>query len=814
MTTLVDTDLSCETDRRRVELLRQRAASPFRDITGIDYIVVNADQRSLEVFFIGSDPPAGLVNGGLDLFEIRGGRRVSVRVTGVSVTGMASPCSLHLELSSPGDFSDYVLEIHQPAGSTTILDELFRRCAFNFKVECPARFDCEPPETAVPPPPPGIDVDYLAKDYASFRQALVDLIPRLAPQWTERLAADLGMTVLELLAYTGDQLSYYQDAVANEAYLETARQRVSVRRHARLVDYQMHDGASARAWIHVGLKTGTSLTIPPETALQLLTRIDMPIGAVPPGTVIGIGDAAEAGRLADAVFETFTPASLDWRLNRILLHDWGDEGCVLPTGTTSVDLRDDLRAVLGEGDLLLFEELRSPDGDATLADPSHRQVVRLVSVDFVRDNLAEVDLTRVTWDSADALAFDLAIGGLAGEELSVARGNLLLSDHGSTVSESGRTPDPIASGDRAARFVLDQGPLSFRPAAPDGGPAAFAATVDPHGATPQVRVIIDTEDWNAVDTLLRSGPFDPDVAVETGDDGRALLRFGDNVFGRAPEDDATFDIAYRIGVGIEGNVGSDAIRHVVETGGLAMPLADCVEVVTNPLPAWGGIEPESVAAVKVAAPAAFRASQSRAVTEADYAAIAERHELVRRAVARFRWTGSWHTVFISIDPAGRLGLPPANAERIAAFVEGFALAGYDLEIIPPHYVPLAITLEICVDGEHFRPDVEVAVRQALTTGIRANGQLGFFHPDRFTFGQPLFLSRLYAAVADVDGVDAVVAVRFSRLTDDEPATGGSVSRKNLDQGAIPIGPLEIIRLDDDPDFPENGLLQLTMQGGK
>ena len=60
------------------------------------------------------------------------------------------------------------------------------------------------------------------------------------------LQPDLGTALVELLAYAADHLSYQQDAVANEAYLETARRRVSVRRHARLVDYRMHDGASAR----------------------------------------------------------------------------------------------------------------------------------------------------------------------------------------------------------------------------------------------------------------------------------------------------------------------------------------------------------------------------------------------------------------------------------------------------------------------------------------------------------------------------------------------------------------------------------------
>ena len=57
------------------------------------------------------------------------------------------------------------------------------------------------------------------------------------PDWQERHVPDLGIALVEVLAYVGDYLSYYQDAVATEAYLDTARRRISVRRHARLVDY-------------------------------------------------------------------------------------------------------------------------------------------------------------------------------------------------------------------------------------------------------------------------------------------------------------------------------------------------------------------------------------------------------------------------------------------------------------------------------------------------------------------------------------------------------------------------------------------------
>jgi hypothetical protein len=48
------------------------------------------------------------------------------------------------------------------------------------------------------------------------------------PASTRQPASDPGIALLELLAYVGDALSFYQDQVANEAYLET-EDRVRVR---------------------------------------------------------------------------------------------------------------------------------------------------------------------------------------------------------------------------------------------------------------------------------------------------------------------------------------------------------------------------------------------------------------------------------------------------------------------------------------------------------------------------------------------------------------------------------------------------------
>ncbi len=840
-------------------------------------------------------------------------------------------------MDQPGDFSTYTLTVTSPW-----LDPAFNRVAFSFKAGCPSDFDCRREQVCLEEPGKAPPIDYMAKDYASFRRALLDLIPTLVPGWTERHEADLGITLLELLAYTGDYLSYYQDAIANEAYLETARQRISVRRHARLIDYRMHDGASARAFVHVDADEPGA--IPAGT--PVLTRITKPLGGTVPGAVISAALQDQAQAATEAIFETVAPAYVHHRLGEIWLYDWGNKQCCLPRGATSLDLyheqlgnlsarfsaghfldagalagklrdaadavslyihdrlppatqallaayadgapvSDDLLAALiagldellpdesfyqqdrftgialsdlvqdliasnptgterirlnrflleaaypdeilrcpklGPGDYLLFEEVVGPEtGDAADADPAHRQIVRLTSVQPGLDPLTGQELTAVAWADADKLAFPLCLSALTQREAdpyephaSVARGNLILADHGQTLSaESHAGPEtpPYEKQRRAHRLLLDYGPLSFRvPSPADNGslaPAARLFETEPRQAAPQVTRLqvsgtAPADDWQPVPHLLDSDEFDHHFAVETDNRGRALLRFGDNEYGLAPPDGAGIEVDYRVGVGAAGNVGAEALAHLVELGtGDDWP---DISAVRNPLPAWGGVDPEPMDEVKHLAPAAFRAEQKRAVTEADYAAAAEKHPAVSKAVATFRWTGSWHTVFITVDPLGRTDLPLPLQEQIRAWVIRFTQAGYDLEIDPPTFVPLEIEIDVCVARNHFRGHVQEAVLDALGNRRRSNGQRGFFHPDHFTFGQALYLSQLYAAVEAVEGVDSAEVKVFQRF--------GKEANNELEQGYLPAGRLEVVRLDNDPNFQENGVLRLNMLGGK
>ncbi|WP_119280555.1 putative baseplate assembly protein, partial [Calidithermus roseus] len=306
--------------------------------------------------------------------------------------------------------------------------------------------------------------------------------------------------------------------------------------------------------------------------------------------------------------------------------------------------------------------------------------------------------------------------------------------------------------------------------------------------------------WQPRRDLLASDRFAREFVLEVAEDGRSQLRFGDDVLGQAPTPGVPFEALYRVGNGAAGNVGAEAIAHLVQP--LGLPAGGILRV-RNPLPAAGGLEPEGLEAVRQYAPQAFR-RQERAVTEADYAEVAQRHPEVQKAAATFRWTGSWYTVFVSVDRKGGRPVDAAFERELLGHLERFRMAGYDLEIDGPRFVPVDLALEVCVAAGHFRSGVKAALLEAFSTRELPTGP-AFFHPDRFSFGDPLYLSQVYRQALAVPGVASVEVRRFRRF--------GKTPARELEEGVLATGRLEVIRLDNDPSRPEFGRLELTMKGG-
>ncbi|WP_327351812.1 putative baseplate assembly protein [Streptomyces sp. NBC_01304] len=1040
----------------------RRAKVRAAQLNGVDAVEVGDDGFTLTVTFLGK-APHGLCP---ENVRIDGGRRVTgIHALDVSVEREEDPeldDRLYVTLDKAGDTSRYRLSLVEadPYGRPGDVpfrgfDQRYHSAGFVFRPDCPTPFDCkddpqQAEEGAEFPAAPVID--YTARDYETIRKLLLDRLALTTPDWVERNPADLGMTLVELLAHTGDRISYQQDAVATEAYLDTARRRISVRRHVRLIDYAMHDGVGARAYVAV--ETAGEHTLLPGTYrfasvdVRTLDAHDRP----EPGTVIDDADLADLDERGSV--EVFEPVAADEPLrlldahNAIRLWTWGGDTCALPTGATAVTLRDEWadpelcqerRLDLHPGDVLILEEVKGPrTGTPGDADPTHRQAVRLTSVTPGVDRIEDQPVLEVTWAAEDALRFPLCLTTLGGrdcapvEDVSLARGNVALVDHGRSlnwcgdalpetvtvphdpavvgsceppafgcadrdegnaparlinfladkaecgtslsaddvrelfavvgeaetsraglglelagqrqervvpgtayaqagalrtllaqsvypgirprfhpklartpVTQSVAFPDPahVSKGqaDRLAAIperikqrlvelwrsardrdgldeaeiaeltviyglkILERLELHLHPVRalrellhrsdklianklrrievltararagtvldgriaweiahswgppyaaglhPDEpvlrGPASTALVQDPRRALPAVRVHEGEHVWEPRRDLFESGPRERHFVGELDDDGRLALRFGDGLHGARPTPGARLELRYRLGGPTAGNVGAEAINHLVlcrddDADEATVPVAG----VRNPLPALGGVEPEPLEQVRQLAPLDLRRTRLRAVTADDYAALASALPGVQRAAAEIRWTGSVQEAHIAIDALGTGSPPPALLDSVAHSLEAYRRIGHDLVVGPARHVPVDIALTVCAEPGHQQGQVLAELYRVLGRGRLPGGRLGFFHPDALTFGEPVRLSRLVAAAAAVQGVSSVQVTRLRRLFHED--------RSEREDGVLRLGPLEIATCDNDPDRPENGRLEITLGGAR
>jgi hypothetical protein len=753
------------------------------------------------------------------------------QVLGITGATASDPLTLTAQLAASGDFSPYTLTLvtsptnsDPPAG----IDPQLATVTFSFKAGCPSPTDCEtttccPASPATPP-----DIHYLARDYDGFRQALLDRMAALLPAWSETHVADPGITILETLAYAADRISYLQDAVNTEAYIGTARSRISLRRHARLVDYQVQEGANARAWVCL-TATMDGVTVPAGTQIFPLV----------PGLAPSISSDSYSADILEAssgpVFESLANLVLHPEQNQMDFYTWGDGQCCLAAGTTQATLNG-IFPSLAAGDVLVFEEVVGPlSGDPADADPTHRCALRLTAATTVdqsgmplQDPVTGTNLTNIAWQSADALLFPLCISSVTDAEhgslplagVSVARGNVLPADQGTwTTNESlgvvpAAPPAPVAGAgcncspvsglaadEPRFRPVLAKQPLTF--AVPYSVTAAATAFLSPDVTTATAQITLASNDggtWTPIEDLLDEGSEFTGFVPEIEFDGSAHLRFGDNTYGSAPATGVAFTATYRTGLGSSGNVGREALAHVLFNG-----LG--VSGVRNPIAASGGTDPENMEHIRQVAPFSFD-SQLRCVTQDDYSTMASELPGVAEAKGTIRWTGSWYTAFVSIEPTS-LGpaLPPALRSSVTTSLNTLRMMGTDVVAEAAQLVGIEIGLTICVGASYFQGDVYAAVWALLVTGDPCTGQLGILNAANFEFGETVYASPILAAVQAVTGVVSVTLTIFERM--DSPTPPNTAAPNQLAMGS-----LEIPRCDNDPNHADRGLLVLTMDGGK
>lgn len=773
------------------------------------------------------------------IFQISGGTRIKagngnglVKVIEVNYPGGKQ---MRLKVAPVGDYSTYNLRAVYGVASNQKFDPVFAELDFKFRPGC-FNVNCAPTGDKGKPTPIEPSIDYLAKDFASFKHVMLNAMRARVPQWQPTSEADFDQVLIDLISADADELSDFQDRVMNEAYFGRARKRVSLARHARLMDYHIHQGNQATTWL--------ALMVDAESILTS----DFCVWT------------GENWQTSDSVIfkasqsKSCLPELNRWKfypeLNRLELYDWRGLVTALEAGTTQADialpadmdavnnssdadrLRDWLRSDSSDSSkyryLLIEEKLNPETGNERGSDPRARQLVQLLEGNFAAESLydpsAERWYVRVYWRREDALrrryCFTAYCDGVVVTGVSAFHGNLLQVSHGRphriTFQARGT---PLAGINASAILKTDAayfentrwGMLCTLPYAP----LAYLNT-EPGGEKPvftTLTVRVDGVQWCEQNDLIESEASHQHFIVETDEFGISRVRFGRAPNGLAPPVDATIECTYQVGRGGSGNIGADTLT------GFDPLTATGVTACWNPFDVIDGRDPELPSEIIRRAPEAYRQRQLRAVTLSDYAKRAEELPGVAHAQACYGWTGSWRTVRVAIDPQGTTDLSEQLRKTIEAHLDAVRLIGEDLEVRPAQYVALDIKLKLCAKNEYWPEDLLAELAREFSDGYTSDGRFGFFHPDLWTFGQTLYASQLIGRAMAVIGIERVLFVSIRRWN---TGFGSSTSEITIDPADLPdmaldeytITPFEIIRVANDPSHLEYGRIQFDIRGGR
>jgi hypothetical protein len=801
------------------------------------------------------------------IFSISGGHRliagaaagqVQVRTIAKSADfdapNSTQPTTLVLTVKPIGDYSTYTLSLNVgefPAADPVIMDPVFNEIDFKFRPGC-FNVNCAPDWKAAPPPPDEPVIDYLAKDYDSFRHTMIAALMQRVPDWQPSSEADLDEVLLDLFSAAADELSDYQDRVMNEAYLASARKRVSLARHARLMDYHVHQGNQASTWLAVEV----TLALPSEPQVGATRQYFL-------ADNLKVWSGRPKEDAESVVFLSRTRERVHQLVNRMGLYTWSDSIPSLAAGDTTADLTMFLNDVTPASDqasalvvqtlirsgvvthLLIQEHLNPATGTINGRNPRRRQLLRLLpgneGAEAMFDPTTGPPATakwfvRVRWDEQDKLrsnyCFTVDCPGTGKvENVSLFHGNLVQVHHGRLGTAVFKEPgtlltSPIEShyervgrwdlrdeklGKWGALCALPDHPLAYRNTETGGDVppvSTLSVSVKPPGG--------GLDPWDEVPSLIHSDDSDENgdhFVVETDEERLSTIRFGNGRNGKELPENAEVHCTYQVGNGLDGNVGLDRLIHFdpaassflkLQAGVLAPTVDGTIIRCGNPFDVTNGRAQEPAAAIIRRAPEAYRVRQLRAITLQDYVNRAEELPGVSRAAARYAWTGSWRTVQITIDPVGTTVLTEAARTAIARTLDAVRLIGEDLEIRPPRFVPLEIHVALCAGVDYWPEDLKSILEQEFSDGWTPDGRRGFFHPDLWTFGQQLKASQIVGRVLAVEGVEHVITVSMRRWNG--PAT--------MSDEVTTVAYNEILQVLNDPDHQEKGFIDFDVQGGR
>ena len=420
-----------------------------------------------------------------------------------------------------------------------------------------------------------------------------------------------------------------------------------------------------------------------------------------PATVVALGVAPAAARFIDGVVSAPVTPLIGTAVNGSVRVTIGSEPAT-----------DKAIAITILSTIWLAWKLRSAFGVNTRVTDDDRVLVLPPIPE--RDQRA---FLRLSLNLDQPLALDSATATLLG--------NVAPASHGETVRA-----EVVGDGDSSQafqRFPLKKKPVTFVPSASSGG------------VTSSLQLLVDGVRWKERSSLYAASPRDPVFITRIADDGALSVIGGDGTMGaRFPTGRQNLVATYRNGIGLAGRVDAGKLTNLLDrpTG---------VKGATNPLPADGGADPETLDRAREAAPGTVR-TFGRAVSIRDFEDTALMAGEVAKASATYVWTGERRAIHLTV--AGQMGgrFTADGLKKLAATLAAERDPNHRLLI--DNYSPVAVLVDasLIVDDRYVAAQVLRAARSALLTALSFDAR---------SLAQPVYLSDMYRLLQNVEGVTAV-----------------------------------------------------------
>jgi baseplate J-like protein len=287
------------------------------------------------------------------------------------------------------------------------------------------------------------------------------------------------------------------------------------------------------------------------------------------------------------------------------------------------------------------------------------------------------------------------------------------------------------------QFTLKQSPLTY----------VQAPTLT--GSLSSLQVTANGAAWTAVPTLYNQKPTAQVYTTLNMPGGIAQVQFGDGVEGATlPTGQGNIQASYRIGIGSAGNVAAGAITTLVDR-----PVG--VSGVSNPLPATGGQDPQSVDDIRANAPLSVL-TLGRAVSITDYQNFAATFAGIAKASASWIPNGAYRGVFLTVASAAGAALPPGNLtlSNLVTALQNYGNPNVNIFAQSFLETTFGITADLAYDPAYSVPAVQAAVLLLL--------QQTYSFANR-TFGQGVSSDEIAALIQGVAGVVAVNVKSLSAI---------------------------------------------------